>query len=218
MTLSLFICHFLVAADVARGVSSLDMDAEVKKIRDNRVACGPLCCWYCLARFGTSVPAEVVIERARLDADGMSVARLVELCKSFGLDARAVVGPRDRFSDLPIPAILFLDDQHSVVYDGRGENRTYESARVFEPVTRHAGDDDALRLRDLWTGEAIVFADVGPSPIRLYVVSLSVAAVTILAASVFRRIAGGARGRPYRPSFCPERPGGPPDHESSQRA
>lgn len=181
MTIPILVYCWLTAGQVAGGLSSLEIDAELKKIRDNRVACGPLCCWYCLARFGKTVPSDVVIDRARLGTEGMSAQRLLDLCKSFGLDARAVAGPRDRFSDLPIPAIVFVDDRHCLVYDGQCEKRTYESVRVFEPMTRHVGDEDARKLRELWSGEAIVFGDIRRAANRLYAVTVGAAAITIVA-------------------------------------
>jgi len=161
------------------GISSADIDEYVARSRVNRVACAPLSVWYCLRRLGRDARLEDVTDRAQLADDGVSAPRLVELCQSFGLRPRAIAGPRDALAELPVPSILIIDDRHCVVYDGMAGETT---AHVFEPVTRRAGAERTEWLREHWTGEAIVFAELRPSVARLFSAALLAAGATMAGA------------------------------------
>ncbi len=93
-------------------MSSDDIDENVARVRVNRVACGPISVWYCLRRLGGDANVEDVIRNAQLADDGIGALQLVALCRSYGLTPRAVVCSRGSLAELPVPAILFIDDRH----------------------------------------------------------------------------------------------------------
>lgn len=161
------------------GLATRDIDAYVSRLERNRVACGPVCVWYCLRRFGRAVPVDQVINAAPLGERGISVANLIFLVRRFNLPATALSLESSELEQLPVPSILFLNDEHCVVFDGAEHEQA--AIRIFEPVNGRVGPVPVDELRSAWSGEAIIFEWPYISPVKFAGTAFGTAMVVVAA-------------------------------------
>jgi ABC-type bacteriocin/lantibiotic exporter with double-glycine peptidase domain len=101
---------------------------------------------------GSSVPADSVFKAFTLSNEGASVTEVIRVARLFGLQASAWRTPRSELSDIPLPLMLFIDNDHFVVLD------SIRSDTLF--VRDPAGGADQISLDALegrWNGVMIRF-------------------------------------------------------------
>jgi hypothetical protein len=181
MTIPLWALAMTLAAAV--GVTSDRLDDILRVEGAARKACGPRAVWHCLRRFGVEAPFETVCEEAGLDDEGSSLDRLVDTLRKHDLPAQAIRESTDRILDLPVPAILIIENRHCIVYEGLepgGEGKV----RYYEPAKRMMKTAALDTLRREWSGQAIVFEPPPMTLVSFLLLACGAGVATILLAGL----------------------------------
>lgn len=165
-------------------VSTDNIDAYVGLVVKARQACGPTSVWYCLRRLGHNVRLTDLWQEATIKADGTDLQSLLDLLHAHGVSAQAVAGDPSRLADLPVPAILVVDDAHCVVYEGLESDGA--GVRYFEPSVGKVRAVPWEEMQRHWTGEAIVFGPPALPRGKFVICGLVGAACVFAPAAVFR--------------------------------
>jgi hypothetical protein len=144
----------LFGTPLAGAVSSDDIDAYIGQVLKARKSCGPTSVWYCLRRLGHPVKLQEIWREASIEADGVRVGDLLGLFQSRGITAQALRGDPSRLETLPTLAILIIDDQHCIVYEGLDPENNM--VRYFEPALGQIRSVPREEVQRHWSGEAIV--------------------------------------------------------------
>ena len=192
MALTFCICLLFTTQPLANAdsghVQSTALPDLARTARNNRSACGPIAVWYALGRLGHSANAEQLIASARLNEQGTTISRLLQMFSEHDCPARAISTQKDRLTLLPVPSILIVDQgTHCVVYDGIDDTR--RMAKVFETTNQAVRFVDLSQLRRAWTGEAIIFSRPRPSPSAFWLMVVLAASMILAPAAclAFRR-------------------------------
>lgn len=141
-------------------ITIAELEVQAREAKELRMACGPLSLWYCLRRSGKAVRADELLRRFPDHGEGVSLKELCRGARQYGLEPRAI-NVRDRsLASLPVPAIIVIDDSHSIVFDGTDSTG---QAIIFEPTIGLLGPESVEHLKSRWTGQAVVFGPSVPS-------------------------------------------------------
>lgn len=154
----------------AASVSTEAIDAYADRVSKARKACGPTAVWYCLRRLGHETRLADLWEQAQVGPDGVSLQKLLDLLRSRGVSARALVGDRHRLEDVPVPAIVVVDQTHCVVYEGVEPGG--QQVRFFEPASNQMRLVSRETFQRHWSGQVIVFEPPTLSPRAFTAVAL----------------------------------------------
>lgn len=182
-------------------VTSDDLGVLSDRVIQSRKACGPSAVWYCLRRFGRTVPVGEVWDRAGITADGVSLRTLLDLLGTYGVEARGLDIDPGRLETLPVPSMLVIDARHCVVYEGMEPDG--QQVRYFDPAGGRPRSYPVDGFRKHWTGEAIVF-DPLPLSNRAFARTAGLAALGMLLLAITGRSLGRRRARRPAPAAVAE--------------
>jgi ABC-type bacteriocin/lantibiotic exporter with double-glycine peptidase domain len=168
----------MLPGDRGGGLSSDDLDEHIAADKRARKTCGPVSVWYCIRRFGREVPPEQIVDSAGIEAGGVTLQQLLDLCLENELPAKGISGSKRDLAELPVPAILVIGSRHAVVYEGIDAETGH--IRFFEPTYGLMKTAPMAEALELWTGEAIVFEDPRPSGFLLTSLAISTACTILL--------------------------------------
>lgn len=136
-------------------VSSEELARRVDELTLQRNACGPTCLWYCLRWHGKDVKLADVVNSSKIQAAGTDLADLARQSRELDLFCRPIQFETSHLSDLPVPSILVVNDNHSIVYLGRAEAEG--QCQIFEPLSGQQGLESLETLQGVCTGVALIF-------------------------------------------------------------
>lgn len=166
--------------------SVVDIDFCLTQYVENRKACGPISAWYSLKALGHDVTLSEVRERVVLNDDGVAVADILEVLRSYEPQTAAIEGSASRLELLPTPSILIIGDSHCVTLLSVDRQRSI--ARIFEPSICRLQDQPLDAIRSQWSGKALVFSEPLPSQSSLFLIAaLSAIAIVLPGYWILRR-------------------------------
>lgn len=114
--------------------------------------CGAACLAMVLAYHGCHEPLEKLREACGVSRNGSVASLILRAAGRYKLSGRGYKMPADRLLDLPLPAVLFWDFEHFVVFEGRRGDYFYINDPAQGPL-RFAKEDFEKR----YTGVALSF-------------------------------------------------------------
>ncbi len=122
--------------------------------------CGAAALAMILAHYGRWAPLEELRVQCGVSRDGSKAINLVKAARSFGLKAQGKRLEPSQLANLPTPAILFVNMNHFVIFEGMtkvgfqindpGGGRRTVTAAEFDPY-RHAANIAPRELSEYWT-------------------------------------------------------------------
>lgn len=154
----------LVPANTHAGerYSSEDIDKQSQELEQRQKACGPLALWYCLRQLHYPVPdCSDYLRQIPLDRRGTDLHTLLEVGKAQGVPVRAIHLETKAWTQLPIPSILIIDDQHCLLYEGPAAKAGH--LLILDPADSLLDDWPEEHIQRHWTGQALVFTEPAPT-------------------------------------------------------
>jgi hypothetical protein len=174
------------AASSDTALSSLDLDSALKRVRENRLLCGPLALWSCLQLRDRDAPLQPILDQVTVGERGVPLSEILQLAKKYEPDARAVYYKDKDLTILPIPSILVINGTHCVSLAGLDDAGS--AAYVIDASSREAAWAPVSLLNDKWTGEAITFGKTGRSRLQFLSLNLACSLIICLAAGGLLRL------------------------------
>jgi hypothetical protein len=164
--------------------------------------CGPNCLWQVARAYGQERSLQDIAASAGTDPfRGTTLEGMLRACRQMGLPAEAVRTRLDKVTADPRVAVLLLNADnlaHYAILDAAGE----QSVRLLDGSQFR--EMPVGKLKDLWTGVALLIGDPPPRPVAhvgaiLRRAGLAIALCAAACAGVLHLV-GGDPGRLRRPA------------------
>ena len=113
--------------------------------------CGPASLKTVLFELGIETDLEDIIKVAGTTIEGTSMLGLVDSAQKYGVNATGVVMDKGQLKQLPLPAVLLLEDHYVALTNIQDNRVTY-----YDPLTGWESKT-LISLQSLWSGNALIF-------------------------------------------------------------